>query len=171
MMNTKTYLLFVSLVLICFSSFAQGITLEETRKLYTDATTTSAGCEKLYNKLSSVSETDNSVLRGYKGAVTLMMANYKKTTGDKIKFYNQGKKTLEKAIADNNKDVELRFLRFTIQTNLPPSLKYNKDVTSDKDFIVNNINTVKDTEVKKKIIDYMSDAEETTDEDVEKLSK
>jgi len=54
----------------------------------------------------------------------------------KLKYFNEGKIYLEKAIAQASNNVELHFLRFTIQTNLPGFLGYKSNIEEDRSFIL-----------------------------------
>ena len=95
---------------------AQTVSIDAIRKDYEKVRTDSSSCAKLYKKINQGTITDN-LLTGYKGAITASMANYSKNKQEKINLFKEGKQLLEKAIVKDSNDVELRFLRMTIQTN------------------------------------------------------
>jgi len=106
-------------VLLYFLLFAvtmngQGVTIETLRKEYYKVSTDSITCGKLYDKVENLTSTDN-LINGYKGAITAAMANHVKSKAEKLKLFNSGKKLIEAAIKADAQNVELRFLRFTIQ--------------------------------------------------------
>ena len=65
---------------------------------------------------------------------------------------------LEKAIEFDQKNVELRFLRYTIQTNVPSFLNYSEDKERDKLFLVQSLNSLKDQKLKNIISNYLNKA-------------
>ena len=63
--------------------------------------------------------------------------------------------TQELINADYN-NIELRFLRLTIQDNVPAFLGYNQNIKEDKDFLYNQLNNITDKDLRKRIISYLS---------------
>ena len=146
------------------------MTLDEARKVYSESMKDKATCEAAYNKISQTKDSDNSLLVGYKAAITIAMSKHLKTTKEKIAYFNKGKALLESAIARDDKNVELRFIRFTIQSNCPAALKYNKNKTADKDFIIENLAGVKNNSVKSRIKEYFLQSKDISAEDKQKLN-
>ncbi|MCW3071016.1 MAG: hypothetical protein JWO44_906 [Bacteroidetes bacterium] len=133
---------------------AQSISIDQLRKAYYKLNTDSTACAELYAKINKTNSTDN-LINGYKGAVSASMANHVKSRQEKIKLFNSGKKLLEQAIATDSANVELRFLRFTIQTNCPKALGYYRQAGTDKKYIIAHLGSLKNTSFKNKIIEYM----------------
>lgn len=150
----RHFILFFFLVLTA-SANAQNVSVESLRKAYYKLDTDSAACAALNKKLSKVITSDNTVI-GYKGAVSACMANHAKVRQQKIMLFNEGKKLLEQAITSDSSNAELRFLRFTIQSSCPKALGYNKQIHSDKSFILKNGATLKDAALKRSISEYMA---------------
>jgi len=115
----------------------------------------SAGCAKLYEQVKQSASTDNLII-GYKGAITASMADYMKSKEEKLRLFSEGKNLIEQSIKADASNVELRFLRFTIQTNAPKALGYNKQMEDDRIFINSHIGMVKDGSLQQKIKDYMA---------------
>lgn len=63
---------------------------------------------------------------------------------------------LEKAIAGDKKNIELRFLRFTAQTNMPAFLGYNSSIEEDKKSILNSFGEIKDVSLKELIVPVLN---------------
>ena|SRR6218665_282926 len=150
----KQLLLFLFLA-VTASANAQNVSIESLRKAYYKLDTDSAACAALHKKLSKTITSDNTII-GYKGAVSACMANHAKARQQKIMLFNDGKKLLEQAIAADTANAELRFLRFTIQASCPKALGYNKQIETDKNFILKNGTALKDATLKKSIGDYMA---------------
>lgn len=104
--------------------------------------------------LSTVNPSTSAIHKGYHAAVTMMMAQYAFSPFKKIDLYNRGKEQLEQCIKENPDEVELRFIRYMIQTNSPAFLKYNTSLSKDKQFIEQSLPTLLDTDLKKRMETY-----------------
>lgn len=122
--------------LISFVFFFQGVTLDTVRKNYTGANTSAQNVENFVNLVAKTSSSDP-VFAGYKAAGTIMQAKFQKGVTRKNSLYN-GVLNLETVINKNPNLVELRLIRLSIQENLPKFIRYNKNISSDKAFIIKN---------------------------------
>lgn len=104
--------------------------------------------------LSTVNPGASAIHKGYHAAVTMMMAQYAFSPFKKIDLFNQGKEQLEQSIKENPDEVELRFIRYMIQTNSPAFLKYNTSLSKDKQFIEQSLPALLDLDLKKRIENY-----------------
>lgn len=157
-------------LLFYFSAFTQNISVELLRKEYYKLNTDSVLCKKLFNKIKNENSTNNTIV-AYKGAIYASMSNHTKNKSDKLKLFNEGKKMLEQAISKDSANLELRFLRFTIQTNCPKALGYHKNINNDKIFIINNFNTLKPSEHKNKIIEFLSTSAYLNEQEKKKIKQ
>jgi hypothetical protein len=160
-------ILFLLLVIPGYLS-AQVITPDALRREYEQAFKDSAACSKLYKKLIRSANADN-VTTAYRGAVTTAMANHVKTKKEKLELFNQGKKLLEQSIAADNSNAETRFLRLSVQVNAPKALNYNKQIASDKEFILKNYPTLTNTAVKRMISSFAQESKAFTEAEKQKL--
>ncbi len=106
--------------------------------------------------LKPYDESNNPLFLGYKAGANMIMAKHVRNPISKISWFNKGKKMLEAAIKADMKDVELRCLRFGIQSNVPSFLNYKEDINLDRKFILKSYSHVKDPILKKNIISYMT---------------
>lgn len=157
-------------VLIGLVSFGQTMTVEEARKIYSGSMQDKATCEAAYKKFTQVTAIDNALLRGYKGAVTVAMSKHTKVVKEKIGYFNEGKKLIENAITEDGKNVELKFIRFTIQSNCPPALKYNKNITEDKKYVIDNLANVKNASVRSNIKEYLLQSKDVSEIEKQKIN-
>lgn len=128
--------------------------LSSIRSLYQEASKDEAKANQLLviaDKNSSI----NSVFFGYKGAVKIIMAKYACNPYTKWNLFREGKNILELAIASDANNVELKYLRLTIQMNAPNFLGYKSDIDSDKEFLKKNINGVNDEELQIAVKNYL----------------
>lgn len=77
---------------------------------------------------------------------------------DKLSTFNQGKNLLEKAISKAPQNAELRFLRFSVQDNVPWIVNYSDQLEEDAAFLLNVIKSKKvnlQEDFWKKVIQFM----------------
>jgi hypothetical protein len=166
----KIIIFSLSLYLSVLTSFAQVMTVEEARKIYSETMNDKAACEAAYKKFVQITSFDNVLLKGYKGAVTVAMSKHVKIIKEKITYFNDGKKLIENAITEDDKNVELKFIRFTIQSNCPPALKYNKNIQSDKKYIIENLTGVKNASVRSRIKEYLLQSKDVSEVEKQKIN-
>jgi hypothetical protein len=148
---------------------AQNVSVETIRNEYYKLNTDSIACAKLYAKLSKQTSSDN-LINGYKGAVSASMANHVKSPQEKIKLFSAGKQLIEQSIKTDSANVELRFLRLTIQTNCPKALGYYKQIKADRKYISDHFDSVKSATVKKRMSEYLLATKLLTEEEKKKIN-
>jgi hypothetical protein len=92
---------------------------------------------------------------GYTGAVNMILAKFLYNPINKLESFNKGKDLLELAIKEAHDDVELRFLRYTIQSNTPSFLGYNSDMKTDKAFLLWRVDDVTDKDLQMRIVSFL----------------
>lgn len=103
---------------------------------------------------------DSTIAMAYHAAFLTQMAKHLDYPNEKLKYFNQGKKQLEKCIAAEPKNPELIYLRYTIQTNVPAILGYKSKLKDDKEILISSLekkNLIKeDEDLFKRIFIYLS---------------
>jgi hypothetical protein len=66
------------------------------------------------------------------------------------------KNSIKKAIARDPLNLEMRFIRYSIQSNLPAFLGYRDELDTDKQFLLDKTRYSKDLELKEMILNYLS---------------
>lgn len=141
------------------TSFTGTPSTKEVRQIYQEAASEEKQCKKLIILLTPYTEKNNPLLSGYKGSATMLMAKYANNPFAKLSYFKKGKKMVEKAIAADEMNVELRFLRFAAQTNAPSFLGYNNDIETDKAFLLKSISRLTtDPELRNTIISYLENS-------------
>jgi hypothetical protein len=92
---------------------------------------------------------------GYTGATKMLMAKHAVNPFNKMKNFNAGKKLLGQAIASDQKNLELIFLRYATQNETPSMLGYKDNLSADKAFILRNLRSVDDEELFNIVVKYM----------------
>lgn len=114
-------------------------------------------CKALITQLGPYNEKNNPLLMGYRAGATMLMAKHSLNPFNKLSYFKKGKTMLEKAIQAENNNVELRFLRYTIQTNVPSFLGYSSELIKDRSFLQQSVAGVRDAELKKIITAYLKE--------------
>lgn len=145
------------LFLFLFSSnvMAQMLQVKDIRLLFHQATNNEEICTKLINTLNPYNEDNNPLYLGYRGGAVMLMAKHAFNPFSKLSYFKKGKSLLERAIKAEDTNVELRFLRYTIQTSVPGFLNYSGDLKTDRQFLKKSLTDVKDLELKKIISSYL----------------
>ena len=118
-----------------------------------------AVCNRLYTQFTKDDLKDNILLGGYMGALRIAKSKHRSNLMKKLGLFNDGKEMLESAILKDPKNIELRFLRFTIQVNVPGFLFYNDDLENDRDLIEKNLHTMQNEPLRKRIAAFIAKAE------------
>lgn len=96
--------------------------------------------------------------RGYLAAYEILWAKHKNNPFTKINQFKKGKNLLESVITKNQNNIDLRFIRWSVQTHAPSFLQYNEDRLIDKEFLVHNLQKLRSQEGKNIIYKYLSEA-------------
>ena len=152
-------LLVFALLFWANSASGQDDLLMKIRKNIGEVFKTETVCLEMKDAFDSTDISKNNLLLGYKGAVELGMARHHPNVFKKMGFFGDGKDHLEESIKNAPKSIELRFLRLTIQANLPAFLGYGSEKESDKAFVLNNLGAEPSEEFKIRVRKFISHAE------------
>jgi hypothetical protein len=76
-----------------------------------------------------------------------------------MSYFKKGKRILENAIKADEKNIELRFLRFNAQTHTPSFLGYNGDIKKDKAFLESSFSKITDVKLKEFMLPYLKNSD------------
>ncbi|MFN3916583.1 MAG: hypothetical protein ACK4K0_02470 [Flavobacteriales bacterium] len=164
----------MSLVFYILLSFSfTSVSLNSVRDTYFDAEGKKEKIIELKSLTSAASVEKEPVMYGYNGVATAMWAEFEFNPLSKLSTFKKGKEKLEKAIEKAPDNVELRFLRFSVQTKAPSIAGYNSNIKSDKTFIINNLSKAKSKTLSNnyclKVVDFLLNSELCTEEEKKKL--
>jgi hypothetical protein len=151
----KRAIVFIAICLIGQFTFANNYNIVSLRKLYNEAVIKKDSAEKFLILMDAVKNETTPILLCYKGMAKLMQSKYLINPYSKIESFNSGKNILEKAVNKEPDNIEIRFMRFSIQTNVPSFLNYNNNINEDKLIILNGWSKITDLDLKQKIKAYM----------------
>ncbi len=139
-------------------AMSQNDLLEEARGKIGEAFLDEKACDALYDKFQQADLRGSNILLGYKGALEMAKSKHA-SLFKKLDYFNAGKAILERAIAQDMDNIELRFLRFQIQYNTPSFLGYKDQLKNDKEFISSNLYKMESVELREKISFFLTKAE------------
>ena len=161
----KSLFLLLILYLSVATVDAQDISLDSLRMLYFEEWIGKCGAEKLVAYTEPVDENASPVHKAYRGAGLATTSNCTSWPIRKITRFRDGKALIEEAVSLKPNDLEVRFLRFTIQRNIPDFLGYD-NVEEDRKFIMERLTLYlkkgEQSHLTKLILKYMFDTEELT---------
>lgn len=125
-----------STVLLMNVSFKNS-DLHEVRTSYSKAVLDKKLCKKMIEELE-LSKEKSVIDLAYLGAYQTIWANHVFNPLSKLATFRKGKNNIELAISKEPENVEIRYIRFSVQKNAPSFLGYNNNLKEDKDFLVKN---------------------------------
>ena len=111
----------------------------------------------------------------YLGVVEALKAKHAWNPYYKVKYLNDAEKTLQLAVNRESDNMEIRFMRFSIEHNVPGFLGFNKHLTDDREEMIKQLNkkhyATADHEVVIAIIKFLIDSKRCTPHETEILHK
>jgi len=164
MLNRNSVRFFISLNLIILCSAlgsvkAQNLSLEQIRLEFPKASKEEDACSELYSKMEQSVNKTEPIWMAYHGTVTVMMAKYSLNPFRKLQYFKDGRSLIEESLQKESKNIELRFLRFTVQDHTPFFLDYHDELENDKKFILDHLEKVPFHFLKKAIIQYIAECD------------
>ncbi|MDT3404236.1 hypothetical protein [Mucilaginibacter terrae] len=115
------------------------------------------------------------LLTCYLGVVQALKAKHAWNPYFKVKYLNDAEKTLKTAVAGQPDNIEIRFMRFSIEHNVPGFLGYTKHLVADREEMIKQLNrkhyTTADESVVRTIIKFLIDSKRCTPHETETLHK
>jgi len=129
---------FLFLLHLSFHLSAKSTVLDEFRNIKVAvhrAIESPAVTDSLYLALKSESS-ENPLIVAYIGTLEALKAKHSWNPYNKIRYVSLSQKTMKKAVDRDPNNLEIRFMRFTIQHYTPSFLGFSKDLDEDRKAIV-----------------------------------
>ncbi|MGJ1203496.1 hypothetical protein [Sphingobacterium lactis] len=162
-------LLVAFIALVSTKLHAQSLDMTAIRNDFNKGVKDESLCQKHLQALNK--HADSPVERGYAAAYHMFMAKHTGNPFKKMNIFKEGKAKLEKELKGNPNNVELRFIRLSIQYHIPKYLGYHNDIEKDKDYVMNNLYKLNDKFVKDKIYNYLKGANMYTSSELALLGR
>lgn len=163
----KYFILYISIILFSQLLIAQDYDIHKIRQTYEKS-----GMDEDENlKLLELSKhCQTPIITGYYASALTIQAKFVFNPFSKLEHFNKGTKLLDKTIAENPDNIELRFMRFCIQTRAPKFLGYDNMLEIDIKLIVEKFLTI-DPDVMQSVANYMLQDENCSDADKTKIKE
>ena len=143
------------------------------RRHYEHAAADKTAGEKFYKLLADYKDRDALVL-GYKAAAEAIRAR-DASMFNKLTYVQDAARTFEQAVGLDPKNPEIRFLRFSVESNLPAFLGLSKHVDEDKQLLLSaalsHPNSGLDTESFRTVRDFLVERGHVSDDDAQRLGR
>lgn len=158
-MWVKSVLVFISTIIFISTDSSK----QKIRDMYVKSVESKQTAQALLSILEK--QEQNAFVLAYTGATRMMMAKHFFNPITKLSYFNTGKKMLNQAIATDNNNVELVFLRYATQVSAPSILGYNSHIDIDRKKILKGLsNNEIDEKLARVIISFMKQQELTAEE-------
>ncbi len=128
--------------------------INKIRTIYQQAAQSKEATFQLLEDLKYITKKSDSVLLAYKGAAMTLKAKYARGKEQKKQYFREGVGLIEHAIKQRPANIEIRFIRLSVQENTPRFLKYKSNISKDKTFILTHFKAVRSAALKEYIRRY-----------------
>lgn len=160
------YIVFI-VFFISMASIAQD--LNEIRSEYPKAVQNAETTMKLDGELAKVNSSNKAVLLAYKGAVSTVKAKFATKKSEKKDFFKEGVSIIESAVKAESSNIEIRYIRMSVQENSPKFLGYHKNIEEDKEFILKNYASISSAELKQIVKDFVKNSDNFSENEKHRL--
>ncbi|MDY0090559.1 MAG: hypothetical protein RBR78_09360 [Flavobacteriaceae bacterium] len=149
---------FLQLVFVLFlaTTSVYATDFESIRKNYDQFVSDKELCQKTLKQLSE-SKNDSALHQAYLGVLETVWANHVISPFKKLKTFKSGKQNIDAAIGLEPENVEIRFIRLSVQKNAPSFLGYNNHIKEDTAFIKKNRHLVTSVILNKHITSLLNE--------------
>jgi len=145
-----------------------NVELEKVRSQFPEITSE----EQANSFIEKLKNDDSSEAKGYTAAMIFMKSSFVKFPFTKLKYFKQGKTLLDETITQDPSNIEIRYIRFLMQKQIPDFLGYNENIKEDFNIIVNGLKTCNlQREAKSQMLQNMLLTKDLTPGDQEKLKQ
>lgn len=101
--------------------------------------------------------------KAYIAAMIFMKSRFVKFPFTKMKYFKEGKNLLDETILKNPENIEIRYIRFLMQKEIPSFLGYDKNINEDFEVILNGVTISRlNLDLKLKILHNMLQVKDIT---------
>ncbi|WP_231425942.1 hypothetical protein [Pedobacter sp. Leaf250] len=130
--------------------------------------------DSLHNKLSKLPN-KTGLITAYIGTLEALKAKHSWNPYNKIKYVKVSLKTMQNAINMDKENLEIRFMRFSIEHYTPSFLGFSKDLDVDRKEIIKHYQNrnfgIADEALIKNVAKFMIDSKRCTAEEIKILKK
>lgn len=146
----------IAAIALCIFSLVSANENDLIRKQYHAAAEDKEQLEMLEASCSQVRDKQNSTTLGYCTMVHFLKAKNAFNPYRKFSEFNSGKAMLDSLIHANPENIELRYLRHSIQDRAPGFLGYKDQLEEDETFMKANLSGLSDSSTYQLIYSYLN---------------
>lgn len=117
---------------------ADDLNIKNVRKALVIAIEDNSTTDSLYKSLTKIKE-KSGLVNGFIGAVYAIKAKHSWNPYLKLKYLRDSEKIFKKAVAEDPHNMEIRFMRFSIEHYAPSILGFNKELGADSEEIITQL--------------------------------
>lgn len=168
-------LVFLNLLLF-FNLVWANNDVETLRKVFVSASQDALKAKALYAYFDKKKNITGATELAYKGATIALMAKFSSGPHTKLKYVNKAIEIINEAVKKEPENFEIRYLRFSVERNLPAILNSSKNIDKDLEIIYSylikkTLWTDFESDVAKDIIDSNRLSEEKSNQLINQLNK
>lgn len=143
------------IIIFCFSVInINGQDLDTIRQSYDVAVSDKKLCKTMIETLKSPG--DNNIHLAYLGGFQTIWANHTLNPFSKLSTFNEGKRNIEKAVKNDQDNIEIRFVRLSVQKNAPSFLGYHDQIKEDEAFLKSNKEKINSSTLLKMVTEILN---------------
>lgn len=119
-----------------------------------DAVQDSQKADLLLKKINEI-KPKSALIMVYYGATCAIMAKNKWNPFSAIKLLKKADKDMNNAVKISPENLEIRFIRFAVQKNIPSYLGLSANIEEDKKYLIKHIDSFYNPKLNKKMRDYI----------------
>lgn len=151
-----------SFLLFCFFTFSNFslyessylTQLDEVRMGFYNAVQDSQQAENLLKQIKKI-KPKSALITVYSGATCAIMAKNKWNPFSAVKLLKKSNEEMNNAVKLAPTNLEVRFIRFAVQKNIPNYLGFSNNVEEDKKYLIKHIDTFYNPKLSKEMRDYI----------------
>ncbi len=128
--------------------------LNTLRELYKQSVGQQQAAEKLWKRVKNYNGKEG-IIFAYKGAAKALVASYDWNPLNKYLALHESMKYFQKAIELAPRNIEVRFLRFAVQHNIPEFLGMSNHLSEDKKILGTHISEYSNYQLSKSDVEYI----------------
>ena len=169
-------ILFFCFLIISSSLQVRALDIQKIRTDYIAAVRNSSKANQLCKDLEKIKNPEALIL-AYLGSVQAIKAKHAWNPVSKMSYLKEGFENINKAVLKDPNQLEIRFLRFSLQFYVPAVLGYSKNLDTDKNKIItliqhkNSTESALDNQILKNIVRFMIDSKKCNTQEIEVLKK
>jgi hypothetical protein len=134
------YLILLSSIMnVVAARLVYGGDIKNIRRDFNLAMDDEGKANQLFNQLTKLNPSAGSLEYAYWGATEALLAKHAFNPFSKLNYVKRATEKLNKAIALNGNNIEIRYMRFSVESAMPTYLGYSKHVNEDKKVIIDGL--------------------------------